>query len=486
MAHENNEVKNPYLDYLFTQGNDDDGVPYNEYNFTPPPLNDDDHYLRTLVDTRNNTIAHIATVLRSKNKHERSGSLVAYVTTRRGLFIHRVLLSGEDLRFAAVFPDERDPRRLQQLSDRGKEYRQRVLASKGIDDIPKYVIPERDPMGTRYDRYVMTQPQLQNGDTWLGTAPVIDKRECTVNHLAKTAQGKYGISSVLVSYVCNPLGRLLKREVLDADHSRIISQGLSKAIVDPERPNLDFDGDDPIVKPGTVLAAHVARNGGEVSAGNPPTEVKVTRTSLILLEKFGDAKMTLDRAVDIANTEDPVEKIKALETFINSRGGMDRLMEQNLSNALFGPAPGSQERARQADMDTAQRLSQPVIIDEMNYGRLAVSHIGGVPFVGDIDDLAELGLAALYISRTPKFIKEIKIFVTAKVGAQESVYPFYALEKEDINDLGRLLSKGRSKVSANFKAADLKVWVNGTVEREYTSPEEFFACTPEWIEQAKF
>lgn len=516
-----NVTPNPYMDYKCAKGRDSDGVPYDEYDFTPPALNAGDRYLRTLVDTRNNTLAHIAIVV--KNKHECSGNLVAYITTRRGLFIHRLLVAGEEVSFICAFPDEQNPERLQQVRGTSNLIAQRTImleriyertdigngsevaiqsldgpinspssslhalckaffenrsqAFEGlpteslypiieeakkenrsqIDEIPKYVIPERDPMGKRYDQYVMTQPQLQNGDTWLGTAPAIDKRECTVNHLAKVAQGKYGPSGVLVNYACNSLGQLLKREVLD-ERSRVISKALTKAVIDPERPNLDFDGDD---KP-------------------------VDRNTLALLNMFNHSGMTLDEAKVISDLTDPEQKVKAMEAWLAQHGGMDRINEATLSRTLFGPAPGSALRRYNADIESAQRLCQPVVINEMNYGRLAVSHINGVPFVGDIDDLCELGLPGMYISKTPKFNRDICIRVTVKVGAQENVYPFYCLEKEDINDLGMLLSKGRSKVAANFMAADLKVWVNGTVEREYTSPEEFFACNADWIERAKF
>ena len=60
----------------------------------------------------------------------------------------------------------------------------------------------------------------------------------------------------------------------------------TKAIIDPNKPNLDFDGDDPIPRltleneiqpePGSMLAEHVAKHGGKVykHSGKPKEESK--------------------------------------------------------------------------------------------------------------------------------------------------------------------------------------------------------------------
>jgi hypothetical protein len=418
------------MDYKCAKGRDSDGIPYDEYDFTPPALNEGDRYLRTLVDTRNNTLAHIALVVR--NKHECTGNLVVYVTTRRGLFIHRLLVAGEEISFVCAFPDELDPRRIQQIRDTAKHYLQQPL--------PESLYPIIEQAKKDSDNGISPRSEFAERRRWIGErhVPRLDiNDDDSITELLK------GVDKTSPAYL--------------AAHA-VLS---SKAIIDPERPNLDFDGDDPI-RPRV--------------ATNPLTN------------------LTLEEVMRKLENASEGGRAVALERWVHEQGGLYNVLRRYVDLAplvideipQIVPTPGSQEMTNQANMDVAQKLCQPVIIDERNYGRLAVSNVGGIPFVGDVDDLAELGLPAIYLSKTPKFNRDIALFVNWKVGEQTNFCPLYALEKEDINDLGRLLSKRGNKVQANFMSANLKIWENGEVTQEYKSPEEFFACNAEWIEQAKF
>jgi hypothetical protein len=399
-----NVTPNPYMDYKCAKGRDSDGIPYDEYDFTPPPLNEGDRYLRTLVDTRNNTLAHIALVVH--NKHECTGNLVAYITTRRGLFIHRLLVAGEEISFVCAFPDEM-PRILTP-----------VCYHRAIDDpLPETLYPIIEE-AKKERRAEIEATNLHTGEVHRITPEQLDE-------LLETGEVPRG----------------------------------TKVIIDPERPNLDFDGDDPI-RVRSILHGPDTLEQVMAEIANSSREGQVEALTK-WVERNGGLYNVLRRYVKLT----PVE--------------LDEIPQ-------IVPAPGSVLKRYDADIESAQRLCQPVIIDERNYGRLAVSNVGGIPFVGDIDDLCELGLPAIYISKTPKFNRDIALFVNWKVGEQTNFCPLYALEKEDINDIGRLLSKRGNKVQANFMSANLKIWENGEVIQEYKSPEEFFACNEDWIERAKF
>jgi hypothetical protein len=373
-----------------------------------------------------------------------------------------------------------------------------------------------DSDGTMYRDYKIPAPDMQAGDVFVRT--LIDIRNHTILHVANVCRNKNECSGSFVTYVYTREGLFIHRvpateEIMNSVNRRIMAESL-RARGDREIPRLDIDTDnislDELLKhvdktsPAylTTLGSLTMKQGeyGPLdhhpalvtegvriyAEGTTAKQILVNKNAMALLSMFESAGMTLEEAGTITAIEDPKTKVEAMEKWLSTHGGMDRINEASLSRTLFGALPGVQERARKADLETAQRLCKPVIIDDVNYGRLAVSHLGGVPFVGDVDDLAELGLPAMYISKTPKFVRDIKLFANWKDGEQANSTILFALEKEDLNELGLLLSKRGLWVDANFMAANLKTWVNGVVTREWTSPEEFFACNPEWIEQAKF
>lgn len=229
MTHENNEVKNPFISYPTTVGRDSDGVPYTEYVSVHPPLQEGDRYLRTLIDTRDNTIVDIAIVVHSK--HEYIGNLVGYVTTRRGLFIRRVAIQSD------------------------------------------------------------------------------------------------------LSFIC---------------------------------------------------ASH--------GANNPLPE-------------------NLFSIIEVAKAEQ-----------------------------------GNAFNVNPADWEAAKRLATDVIRPnkegvDVNYGRLAVGHLQGIPFLGDVEGLIDMGVPCIYVSRIPKFVEDGRLKVTWQEKGVERAVTIYALEREDIAPLGSILSK---------------------------------------------
>lgn len=347
-----------------------------------------------------------------------------------------------------------------------------------------------DKDGVMYRDYKMPPPDVQPGDKLIRI--LVDIRNHTILHVAQVVKDDESLG-VMVNYVYTREGLFVHRvpvteEVYNSVNRRLTMKA-EHGPLDPHPGLLARTAERLriVPQPGTLLEETVTKRGGVVYAvGTIATEIAVNHNTMHLLDMFKEAGMTLEESAIITAITDPKAKVEAMEKWLNAHGGMDRINEASLSRTLFGPVPGSKERAHDADMETAQRLCKTVVIGNVNYGRLAVSRVGGVPFLGDVDDLAELGLPAMYISRTPKFNADIKLLVHWKVGEQENCTPLYALEKEDINDLGLLLSSRGHRVAAHFMAANLKVWVNGIVEREYTSPEEFFACTPELVEQAKF
>lgn len=378
-----------------------------------------------------------------------------------------------------------------------------------------------DRDGTMYRDYKIPAPDMQAGDVFVRT--LIDIRNHTILHVANVCRNKNECSGSFVTYVYTREGLFIHRvpateEIMNSVNRRIMAESL-RARGDREIPRLDIDTDnitlDELLKhvdktsptylttlggltmkqgeygpldhhPGLVRETAERTRDGVYVVGDTAKRIMLDRDAMGLFKMFKDAGMTLDEAGVITGITDPKEKVEAVEKWLREHGGMDRINEASLSQVLFGPAPGSQEQARAADLETARRLCKPVIIDDVNYGRLAVSHLGGIPFMGDVDDLGEMGLPTLYISKTPKFVRDIKLFANWKDGKQENSVVLFALEKEDLNELGMLLSKRGLWVDANFMAANLKTWVNGVVTREWTSPDEFFACQPEWIEQAKF
>lgn len=373
-----------------------------------------------------------------------------------------------------------------------------------------------DSEGVMYREYVVTPPEMQSGDKFVRT--LIDIRNHTVIHVAMIMRNKTEPSGTFATYIFTRRGLFIHRipateEIANSVNRRIMAESL-KARGDLEIPRLDIDTNnvalDELLKhvdktsPSylTTLGSLTMKQGEYGPLNHHPAlvtegvriyaegaiakQILVNKNAMALLSMFESAGMTLEEAGTITAIEDPKTKVEAMEKWLSAHGGMDRINEASLSRTLFGALPGVQERARKADLETTQRLCKPVIIDDVNYGRLAVSHLGGIPFVGDVDDLAELGLPAMYISKTPKFVRDIKLFANWKDGEQANSAILFALEKEDLNELGLLLSKRGLWVDANFMAANIKTWVHGVVTREWTSPEEFFACDADVIERAKF
>lgn len=399
-------------------GMDSDGVMYREYKIPAPDMQQGDAFVRTLIDIRNHTINHVATVCRNKN--ECSGSFVTYVYTRNGLFVHRV------------------PATEEMTNSVNRRIMAESLKARGDREIPRLDIDTDNIALDELLKHVdKTSPAYL---TTLGSLTM--------------KQGEYG-----------PLDH----------HPGLVQETSERLRMEPQ--------------PGTVLADYVLKNGGRVYAVGGTAKRVVG--ALALMETFKSSGMTLDEATTISDITSVEEKVKAVEEWLRTHGGMDRINEATLSNALFGPAPGSRERALQADLEIAKTKCVEVVRPnrhghDINFGRLAVSRISGIPFLCDVYALEQLGLPAMYISKIPPFEQEIQLHITfINAIGQDSHAVVYALEKEDLNPLGLLLSHDR-RVAASFMAAHLKIWINGVVEREYTSPEEFFACDADVIERAKF
>ena len=537
MAHENNDTPNPFIDplFAFAQGSDSDGVPYSEYDFMPAVIDDGYYYICTLVDTRDNTVAHIAVV--GRDRPEACGTYVKHTTLRHGLFIHRVPVPQEEVSWVGCFADHRNQYKLTKaiidadrpsldfdgddpivradtlrqlileishssrevqletlekwVSDNGGLYnalrRLVVLKPIELDEIPQYVVPEYDALGMRCDHYVKDRPELQEGDSWVGRSPGIDKHELTVVHLAKVVGGKVDPVGTLVTYTCDRLGNFLTRNLVPPE--ALGSLGGVFELGEIKDPRL-----------GSFLADYEKKHGGTVHAINSPTEASVTKEALALLEDFGQGKMTLDDAVVISACTSPEEQAKALGKWLSPGSRMDNILEDNLSNALFGPAPGSKERVRDTDLETAKRLCTDVVRlnkngRKINYGRLAVGHLEGLPFLGRVEFLEQLGVRCLYISKVPQFIQDICLtvswgrerWVEGELLSNLAVVSVWALEKEDIAALGLALSKNDRRVVTGHKDRYLQEWVNGVCTQPHQTIDAFLPDqTDEDIENSRY
>ena len=498
MAHENNDTPNPFIDplFAFTQGSDSDGVPYGEYNFTPPDIDNGYYYIRTLVDTRDNTVAHIAVV--GRDRPEACGSYVKYATLRHGLFIHRVPVPQEEVSWVGCFADHRNqykltkaiidadrpsldfdgddpivradtlrqliseishsPREVQLetlekwVNDNGGLYnalrRLVVLKPVELDEIPLYVIPEYDVLGMRCDHYVKDRPELQEGDSWVGRSPGIDKHELTVVHLAKVVGGKVDPVGTLVTYTCDRLGNFLTRNLVPPE--ALGSLGGVFELGEIKDPRLS-----------SFLADYEKKRGRTPHPINLPTELTVTKESLVLLEKFGVG---------------------------------------NPTNAPFSPTPGSKGRMYNADLETAKRLCKDVVRSDkggldINYGRLAVGHLEGLPFLGRVEYLERLGVPCMYVSKVPKFIQDTYLtaswgqecWVEGKLVRDLVAVTVWALEKEDIAPLGLALSKNGRRVVTGHKDYCLQEWANGVCTQPHQTIDAFLPDqTDEDIENSRY
>ena len=164
------------------------------------------------------------------------------------------------------------------------------------------------------------------------------------------------------------------------------------------------------------------------------------------------------------------------------------------------PTPESRERVVTADTETANRLCVPVIRadkngNEINYGRLAVGHLNGIPFVAQVEKLISMGLPCIYVQRIPKFVDDISLEVRWKDESAPGGHPrsgereatIYALEKEDLAPLGLALSKNDCTVMVYHRGCYLQVWESGKATSERKTIDAFYlGLTPEEIEYSKF
>jgi len=322
-------------------------------------------------------------------------------------------------------------------------------------------------------------------------------------------------------------------EIMNSVNRRIMAESL-RARGDREIPRLDIDTDnitlDELLKhvdktsptylttlggltmkqgeygpldhhPGLVRETAERTRDGVYVVGDTAKRIMLDRDAMGLFKMFKDAGMTLDEAGVITGITDPKEKVEAVEKWLREHGGMDRINEASLSQVLFGPAPGSQEQARAADLEAAKRLCKVVIRPnkdgiEINYGRLAVGHLNGIPFLGEIEDLEKMGHPCIYISRIPKFVQEIKLEVQwntawASEGGAEArddrKATVYALEKEDLAELAVALSKTGRYVLVCHRNVTLSTFQGGKeLENRKTIDSWYDGLTPEEIEESRF
>jgi len=152
------------------------------------------------------------------------------------------------------------------------------------------------------------------------------------------------------------------------------------------------------------------------------------------------------------------------------------------------PAPNTRDLTLKADAETANRRCVNIVRPNkhganVNYGRLAVGHLEGLPFVGQVETLIRMGVPCLYVERIPKFVEDISLSV--KWETLEGV--IYALEKEDLAPLGVALSKNHRAVMAVHMGCYLQVWGNGEVVSPHKTIDHFVhRLTKEEIENSKF
>lgn len=154
-----------------------------------------------------------------------------------------------------------------------------------------------------------------------------------------------------------------------------------------------------------------------------------------------------------------------------------------------------------ADLETAKRLAEIIIRPnkdglEINYGRLALGHLEGIPFLAEVEDIEKAELRCIYISRIPKFQQHLKLLVSWGSQEEGELQPnvvhdreatVYVLEKEDLAQLGAILSKNGRYVRAVYRGCFLQTWSNGFIYAPYRPATDFFVnLTEEEIEEAKF
>jgi hypothetical protein len=211
-----------------------------------------------------------------------------------------------------------------------------------------------------------------------------------------------------------------------------------------------------------------------------------------LLKAFGESGL-MDRAlvekIDQVITPTRLEEAPSVVGMVNPS---HKAAYAALAGLNVGPSPGTEALVVSANAETANRRCVHVIRPdkngvEVNYGRLAVGHVEGIPFVAQVESLITMGIPCIYVERIPKFVQDITLVVKWIDNGTECEATFYALEKEDLAPLGLALSKNDCAVMATYMGCFLQVWANGKAASERKTIDHFVhRMSPEEIEASKF
>ena len=122
---------------------------------------------------------------------------------------------------------------------------------------------------------------------------------------------------------------------------------------------------------------------------------------------------------------------------------------------------------------------------ELNFGEIVVAESSGIQFAVEKRWAEYLGFKIVSEEEIPQFYDDLKLVLQMN-SSQPYIYPF---RKEDIRELGRLMSHVGSvaRVDADHKARILMMWQDGKVLHEHKTIDHFYdGMTEAEIEHSRF
>lgn len=387
-----------------------------DYNLTVPAMQRGDTYVRSEPDYLNARVLHHAVNAEHK--------AVLYYCTKDGVLLQRMLY---DANFVADMSMVKRGLNLT-LQGLGSETLRLPVSDINIDEIIAHV--DKDSPSYKAASSALSMPKEYD--------PARVEREMT--------RRKYRTSMMLKPGAPMPqsLEELNRDTLASTDEEKVVAMeawglsmgGTDKVLERSLSKTLFGDPKDLYPELHALYTATPESFLGIIETAkkeNTGTTVKVSAEGLVMLEKTGDFKTGVPM--------DPQPGSK-LAKIVEQRGG---------EVFSVGRAPNA-FTVNEADWEVAKRLATDVIRPnkegvDINYGRLAVGHLQGIPFLGRVEGLIGMGVPCIYVSRIPQFVEDAKLKVTWQEAGVEHAVTIYALEREDVAELGFILSENNRLVT---------------------------------------